>query len=162
MDSALTGVNVAVITVSDRSARGEREDTSGPVLADAMAACGANVAVALSPDGADEVETALRAALAEGNRIVITSGGTGVSGRDRTPEGTARVVETLLPGISERLRQANADSAPGTALSRGLAGLAHGSVIVNVAGSVHAARTAATILPPILAHALAQLDGSDH
>jgi molybdenum cofactor synthesis domain-containing protein len=162
MSSALTGVKVAIITVSDRSARGEREDTSGPVLAHAFAAVGAQVAGSITPDGADAVEEALRAAIAEGNRIVITTGGTGVGARDRTPEGTARVIETPLPGISERLRQADADSAPGAALSRGLAGLVHGTVIVNVAGSVHAATTAAAVLPLILAHAVAQMDGSDH
>lgn len=165
MSPALEGVVVAVVTVSDRSYQGARTDASGPVLADAMRELGADVVTSLVPDGADEVERVIRAAVAEGARVVITTGGTGVGPRDVTPEGTARVLARELPGLAERLRAVDADAVPGAVLSRGLAGLTagdHPAIVVNVAGSTGAARSAAAVLSAVLPHALDQLDGEDH
>ena len=160
MLQGLESVAVTIVTVSDRVARGERDDTSGPVLASAFTALGAAVTLTVVPDGADHVEAALRTAIAAGARAVITTGGTGVAPRDQTPQGTARVLQVELPGISERLRAT--DPVPGSALSRGIAGVAGTALVVNVAGSPAAASSAANVLPPIVTHALAQLDGRDH
>ncbi|WP_291380311.1 MogA/MoaB family molybdenum cofactor biosynthesis protein [Demequina sp.] len=165
MSPTLAGVVVAVVTVSDRSSRGERADASGPVLADALRELGASVVTSVVSDGADEVERVIRAAVAEGARVVVTTGGTGIGPRDLTPEGTSRVLARPLPGLAERLRAADADAVPGAVLSRGLAGLTgggHPAIVVNVAGSTGAARSAAGVLAAVLPHALAQLDGEDH
>lgn len=165
MSPSLNGVLVAVVTVSDRTANGERADASGPILADAMRDMGATVLSSVVPDGADDVERVLRAAIAEGARVVITTGGTGVGPRDLTPEGTARVIDRHVPGLAERLRAVDADAVAGAVLSRGLAGVTAGeppALVVNVAGSVGAARSAATVLTTVLPHAVAQLDGEDH
>lgn len=165
MSPTLAGVVVAVVTVSDRSSQGERADASGPVLADAMRELGASVVTSVVSDGADEVERVIRAAVAEGARVVVTTGGTGIGPRDLTPEGTARVLARPLPGLAERLRAVDADAVPGAVLSRGLAGLTGGdrpAIVVNVAGSTGAARSAAGVLGAVLPHALAQLDGEDH
>ncbi|MBO9578063.1 MAG: MogA/MoaB family molybdenum cofactor biosynthesis protein, partial [Microbacteriaceae bacterium] len=124
-----------VITVSDRSARGERADASGPVAVAALEAAGWPVATAIVPDGADSVEHALRGAIASGARLVLTTGGTGVASRDETPEGTRRVIERELPGVAEALRRAGADRVPAAILSRGVAGVARGAFIVNLPGS---------------------------
>ncbi len=165
MSPDLSGIAVAVVTVSDRSSRGDRPDASGPLLAEAMRELGADVWATVVPDGVEEVERVIRAAVAEGARVVITTGGTGIGPRDLTPEGTARVIARPLPGIAERLRAVDAGSVPGAVLSRGLAGLTageHPAIVVNVAGSSGAARSAAAILASVLPHALAQLDGQDH
>lgn len=165
MSARLDGVRVTVVTVSDRAAHGERDDTSGPLLVEAMRALGATVLSSVVPDGADDVERVLRAAIAEGARVVITTGGTGVGPRDLTPEGTARVIDKHVPGLAERLRAVDADAVPGAMLSRGLAGVTGGprpALVVNVAGSMGAARSAAAVLTALLPHAVAQLDGEDH
>jgi len=154
-----------VVTVSDRGAAGERADTAGPILATALAALGTHVTTRLVADGAAVVESALRSALADGARIIVTTGGTGIGPRDQTPDGTRAVLSRELPGIAERLRAVDAATVPASALSRGLAGLSAGpapAIIVNVAGSEGAARSAARILTEILPHALSQLDGGDH
>ena len=99
-------VLAAVVVVSDRSAAGEREDRSGPVAVEKLAAAGFTVGVAVVvPDGSQSVESALRAALGAGARFVVTSGGTGVGPRDQTPEGTLPVIDRHLPGIAELLRR---------------------------------------------------------
>lgn len=165
MSPTLAGVAVAVVTVSDRSSRGDRADASGPLLADALRELGASVVTSIVPDGADEVERVISAAVAEGARVVVTTGGTGIGPRDLTPEGTSRVLARPLPGLAERLRAVDADAVPGAVLSRGLAGLTGGdlpAIVVNVAGSTGAARSAAVVLAAVLPHALAQLDGEDH
>lgn len=165
MPPTLAGVVVAVVTVSDRSSRGERADESGPALADALRELGATVVTSVVPDGADEVEQVILSAVAEGARVVVTTGGTGIGPRDLTPEGTSRVLARPLPGLAERLRAVDADTVPGAVLSRGLAGLTggdHPAIVVNVAGSIGAARSAAGVLATVLPHALAQLDGEDH
>ena len=165
MSPTLAGVAVAVVTVSDRSSRGERADASGPVLADALREWGASVVVSVVPDGADEVERVIRAAVAAGARVIITTGGTGIGPRDLTPEGTSRVLARPLPGIAERLRAVDADAVPGAVLSRGVAGLTAGdapAIVINVPGSTGAARSAVAVLGAVLPHALAQLTGEDH
>jgi molybdenum cofactor synthesis domain-containing protein len=165
MSPSLAGVPVAVVTVSDRASAGMRDDASGPILADALRALGADVVTTVVPDGVDEVERVIRAAVTEGARIVVTTGGTGIGPRDLTPEATQRVIARGLPGIAERLRAVDAATVPGAALSRGLAGLTagpHPAIVINVGGSTGAARSAAAVLEAVLPHAIDQLDGADH
>ena len=153
----------AVLTVSDRSSAGERDDTSGPVavaaLREAGFACAEPVVV---PDGADSVEGALRDLLAAGIRFIVTTGGTGVSPRDETPEGTARVLTREVPGIAEELRRRSTAEKPAGMLSRGLAGLAGETLIVNLPGSPAAVASGMPVLLQIAPHVLAQVRGEDH
>jgi molybdenum cofactor synthesis domain-containing protein len=154
----------AVVVVSDRSAAGEREDRSGPVAAQKLAAAGFTVAdVVVVPDGARSVEAALRSALGAGARFVVTSGGTGVGPRDLTPEGTAPVIERHLPGIAELLRREGATSVPTAVLSRGLAGVTEdGALVVNLPGSPGGVRDGIDVLLPLVGHVLDQVVGGDH
>lgn len=156
-------IPAAVITVSDRSARGERDDASGPeavaALRDAGYSCESAVVVA---DGIESVEAALRQAVASGARVVVTSGGTGLGPRDLTPEATARVVERTLPGIAEELRRRGTDDTPAALLSRGLAGVAGGALIVNLPGSPRAVASGMPLIVSLARHVVDQLDGGDH
>jgi molybdenum cofactor synthesis domain-containing protein len=160
----------AVITVSDRSAAGAREDEAGPLavaeLVRAGFACGAAVVV---PDGETEVADAIRTALIDGARLVITTGGTGVGPRDRTPEGTRIVVTREVPGISEQLRRLGAGEAPGALLSRGVAGVvdagvlsAAGALVVNLPGSPRAVVSGMPVVLSVARHVIDQLAGGDH
>lgn len=153
----------AVITVSDRSARGERVDASGPIAVEALRGAGFDIDDAMIvPDGADEVERILRDTLQRGIRLIVTTGGTGIGPRDRTPEGTARVLDRELPGIAEELRRRGAAEKPAAVLSRGLAGVAGDALIVNLPGSTAAVRDGIRLVLEIAHHALGQLEGEDH
>lgn len=164
--SAGPGVAAAVITVSDRCARGEAEDLSGPLAARLLADVGVRSEVVVVPDGVDPVRRAVRAALGGGARLVLTTGGTGISPRDRTPEATATLLTRELPGLAEAIRARGAATVPAAVLSRGLAGIARGSdgeaLVVNAPGSPDAVRDAVAVLAPLLPHVLDQLAGGDH
>ena len=165
MTPGLESVRAAVITVSDRSARGERTDANGPIIVEALTLSGCRVTSTIVPDGADAVERALRDAIAEGARVILTTGGTGVSPRDLTPEGTSPVIARDLPGIAEHIRARGVDSAPASALSRGLAGLTEGphpAFIANLPGSTGGVTDGLAVILPLLPHLLHQLDGGDH
>lgn len=163
-----TAFSAAVVIVSDRSARGERADAVGPMLVERLRADGFVLGDAtIVPDGADSVEAALRAAIGTGARLVLTSGGTGIGPRDRTPEGTEAVLARELPGIAEALRRAGAEQVPTAVLSRGLAGVAEqagtgGALIVNLPGSPGGARDGIDLVLGVARHGLSQLDGGDH
>lgn len=152
-----------VVTVSDRSAAGERADESGPVavraLREAGWACGDATVV---PDGADSVESALRTAVATGAQLVVTTGGTGVGPRDRTPEGTVRVLDREVPGIAEELRRIGAAEKPAGMLSRGLAGVVAGTLVVNLPGSPKGVASGMPVVLSVAGHVVSQLSGGDH
>ena len=156
-----------VITVSDRSARGERVDASGPVAVAALVAAGfvCDAAVVVL-DGEESVESALTEAVDGGARLIVTTGGTGVGPRDRTPEGTARVVSRPVPGIAEALRRVGAAVKPAGMLSRGIAGIVDtdhgGALVVNLPGSPGAVAEGMPIVLSVAAHVLDQLGGGDH
>lgn len=152
-----------VVSVSNRAAAGAYEDRTGPVLVEALQALGFEVdGPAVVPDG-DPVEEVLREAVATAYDVVLTSGGTGITPTDRTPEMTSRVLDTELPGIAEALRAYGiAKGVPTACLSRGLAGLASTTLVVNLPGSPGGVRDGLDVLGPVLVHAVEQIRGSDH
>ncbi|GAB3296758.1 MogA/MoaB family molybdenum cofactor biosynthesis protein [Pseudoclavibacter terrae] len=160
---------IAVITVSDRSARGEREDLSGPATIEALARHGYTAAtLSVVPDGATVVRDAIAHAADAGAQLIVTLGGTGLSPRDETPEATWPLITRELPGIAEALRATARDRVPTAILSRGLAGIIDRpgrgapSLVVNLAGSPGAARDGVALLAPLIPHILDQLRGGDH
>jgi molybdenum cofactor synthesis domain-containing protein len=152
-----------VVTVSTRAAAGVYEDKSGPVIADALAELGFEVwGPRVVADG-DPVGEALRAAVAEGAGVVITTGGTGLNPTDQTPEQTAAVIERVLPHLAAEIARYGVDHGVPTALlSRGLAGTAGETLIINLPGSSGGARDGMAVLRPVLVHAVDQLRGGDH
>jgi len=168
-DSSLAAVTPAeheavVVTCSNRSAAGEREDASGPGLIVALRDAGFDVAPDALVVADDEVEIAsLLARLADaGHRLVVTTGGTGLTPTDVTPAATRRVIEREAPGLAELMRAAGMASTPMAALSRGLVGTRGGTLIANLPGSPKGASESLAALLPILRHALEQLAGGDH
>jgi molybdenum cofactor synthesis domain-containing protein len=157
-------IKALAITVSNRAAAGIYEDRSGPVLVDLLRSAGCDVVDGplVVPDG-EAVERALRDSVAAGYDVAVTTGGTGLTPTDLTPEMTRRVLDREVPGIAEALRAAGAAAGiPAAILSRGLAGVASRTLIVNLPGSSGGVRDAMIVLRPILAHAVDQIRGGDH
>jgi molybdenum cofactor synthesis domain-containing protein len=152
-----------VITISTRAAAGIYEDKSGPIISAALHDLGFEVAgPVIVPDG-DAVGAALRDAVAAGHAVVITTGGTGLSPGDHTPEQTRAVVEKEVPQLAAAIARYGADhGVPTAVLSRGVAGVADRTLIVNLPGSSGAARDGMSVLGPVLRHAVSQLRGGDH
>ena len=150
------------ITVSNRAAAGVYEDRGGPLLVELLTEAGCEVgAPVVVPDG-EPVEAALRSAIAAGYDVVVTTGGTGISPSDRTPEMTARVLDREIVGIAETIRAVGRAAVPAAVLSRGLAGVSGRTLIVNLPGSPGALRDGMGVLAPLLAHVASQLAGEDH
>ncbi|WP_460794980.1 MogA/MoaB family molybdenum cofactor biosynthesis protein [Microbacterium sp. GXF0217] len=151
-----------VITVSDRSAAGTREDLSGPTGADLLTATGWQARVVIVADEREQIGSAIRAAVAEGARLVVTTGGTGVGPRDVTPEATLPLLDPVIPGIAEELRRLGAAKVPTALLSRGVAGIYEGALVVNLAGSPGAVRDGIPVILDLVDHVLSQRAGGDH
>ena len=152
-----------VVTISTRASQGIWEDTSGPHAVAALSALGIDTpAPIIIPDG-EIVEATLRALVAEGVDLVITSGGTGHSPTDFTPEMTLRVIDRSSPGIAEVIRAYGlAHGVATAALSRGIAGISGKTLIINLPGSLGGVRDGMAVLAPILIHSLDQIHGGDH
>ncbi|MER6946500.1 MogA/MoaB family molybdenum cofactor biosynthesis protein [Nonomuraea sp. NPDC000554] len=155
-------IRALVVTVSNRASTGVYADKSGPLLASLLGEAGCVVeGPVVVPDG-EAVEVALRDGVAGGYDLIVTTGGTGLTPTDRTPEMTARVLSREIPGIAEAIRQANREKVPTSILSRGLAGQAGNTLIVNLPGSSGGVRDGMAVLAPVLRHAVDQVRGGDH
>lgn len=159
--------SAAVIVASNRAASGVYADTSGPILVSGLAELGFDVAGPWVVADGEPVADQLRRAFGDGRDVALTSGGTGLTPTDRTPEATRPLLSVEVPGIAEALRAAGwAAGVPTSLLSRGLAGVVEDGgrrmLVVNLPGSSGAARDAMAVLTPLLGHAVAQMRGGDH
>jgi molybdenum cofactor synthesis domain-containing protein len=151
-----------VIVASNRAWAGVYADSSGPIIVAGLRQLGFEVSgPVVVPDG-EPVGDALRSAVGEQINAVITSGGTGITPTDRTPDVTRAVLDYEIPGIAEAIRAYSRERVPNSALSRAVAGVAGRTLIVNLPGSTGGARDGLAVLAPILVHAVQQLHGGDH
>jgi molybdenum cofactor synthesis domain-containing protein len=159
----VSGRRALVVTVSTRASAGVSQDRSGPVLRDGLVAMGLMVDGPLVVADGAEVEAVLRSAVASAYDLVVTTGGTGLTPTDLTPEMTARVLDREIPGIPEALRTAGVrNGVPTAVLSRGLAGTSGATLVINLPGSTGGVRDALAVLGTVVPHALEQIRGSDH
>jgi molybdenum cofactor synthesis domain-containing protein len=155
-------IKACVVVASNRASAGVYEDTSGPILVEGLEQLGCQVdRPTVVPDG-EPVAEAIRRAVEEGADVVLTSGGTGITPTDRTPEVTKSLLDYEIPGISEAIRAYSREAVPTSALSRATAGVAGRTLVVNLPGSRGGARDGLAVLGPILRHAVDQLRGGDH
>ncbi|MGY1807198.1 molybdenum cofactor biosynthesis protein B [Blastococcus sp. SYSU D00669] len=152
-----------VLTASNRAFAGVYEDRSGQALAAGLRELGFDVeGPHVRPDDVGELEAVLRAAVDAGFDVVLTTGGTGLSPTDVTPEATRRVLEREAPGLAEAVRRYGAGKVPTSVLSRGVAGTAARTLIVNLPGSTGGVKDGLAVLGPLLPHVVSQLRGGDH
>jgi molybdenum cofactor synthesis domain-containing protein len=158
----VTERRAVVVVASNRAAAGVYADRSGPILVAGLRDLGFDTPdPVVVPDG-DPVGVAIRRAVGDSIDVVLTSGGTGITPTDRTPDVTRALLDYEIPGIAEAIRMVSRESIPTSVLSRGLAGVAGGTLVVNLPGSTGGARDGLAVLGPILAHAVDQIRGGDH
>jgi molybdenum cofactor synthesis domain-containing protein len=157
------GLRATVIAASNRAAAGVYEDTTGPLIVSALQELGFEVdGPVVVPDG-EPVGEAIRAAVDAGARAVLTTGGTGLTPTDLTPEVTRPLLDREVPGVAEAIRAHGvANGVPTAALSRGLAGVAGQALVVNLPGSRGGVKDGLAVVVPLLRHAVEQIVGSDH
>ncbi len=157
------GVKAAVITCSDRSAAGVRDDVSGVLLVQGLKDAGYDIdGPVVVRDEVEAIRAAVRAAVDSGAEVVLTTGGTGLAPSDVTPEAVQPLLERLIPGVAEALRSTSSVAVPTSILSRGVAGTIGATVVVTLPGSPGGARDGLAVLVPVLPHLHAQLAGGDH
>ncbi len=153
-------IKAGILTVSDKASRGEREDRSGPALRELLEAAGAEVVrTAIVPDEQEEIRAVLLAWSDEGLDLVLTTGGTGLSPRDWTPEATKSVIDRETPGISESIRAAGMGKTRTAMLSRAVSGIRRSTLIINLPGSERSVREGLAALIDVLPHAVEVLRG---
>jgi molybdopterin adenylyltransferase len=152
----------AVVTISDACSRGEREDASGAALFELLAAVADVRERRVIPDDRPTIEATLRALADDGVDLLLTTGGTGLGPRDVTPEATLAVVDRLVPGLAEAMRQESLKATPHAMLSRGVAGVRGHTLIVNMPGSPRAVRECFAVIAPVLPHAVHIMAGGGH
>ncbi len=154
-------IRTAIITLSDKGAAGERKDESGQVIGDMIKSIGASIAhYEILPDDEQRIkEVLLHLADGGGIDLIITTGGTGVSSRDVTPEATRAVLERELPGMAEAMRAESMKKTPHAMISRAVAGIRRSTLIVNLPGSPRAVRENLTVILPALSHAIEKIKG---
>jgi molybdenum cofactor synthesis domain-containing protein len=155
-------IRARVIVASNRAATGVYADTSGPRLVAGLKDLGCAVEDPVVVKDGEPVAEALRTAIKDGVDVILTSGGTGVTPTDRTPEATRGVLDFEIPGIAEAIRAYSRDRVPAAALSRGLAGVAGRTLIVNLPGSTGGAKDGLAVLGPLLRHTVDQIHAGDH
>lgn len=156
-------MKIAVITCSNRSATGERSDDSGEVLVGGLVEAGHEVVSrVVVPDDLVQIREALQGGISAGAQAVITTGGTGLTPTDVTPEAVAPLLDRAIPGIAEALRMVSRDRVPTSVLSRGIAGSIGNTLVVTLPGSPGGVRDGLAVLLPIIDHAVDQLSGGDH
>jgi molybdenum cofactor synthesis domain-containing protein len=160
MSASLTA---AVIVASNRAAVGVYADTTGPLIVAALKADGWTVGAPVVVLDGEPVASAIRAAVASGAHVVLTTGGTGLTPTDRTPEVTRPLLDRAVPGIAEAIRAHGlAKGVPTAMLSRGLAGIVGSALVVNLPGSSGGVRDGLEVVVPVLRHAVEQILGGDH
>jgi len=153
-------IKVGIITASDRGARGEREDLSGKVIMETVARIDGQVsAYWIVPDDLETIKEAMIKMCDQGIELILTTGGTGLSPRDNTPEATLEVIEKEVPGIPEAMRQKSLEKTPHAMLSRSRAGIRGKTLIVNLPGSPKAVKENLEVILPALPHAIEVLRG---